>query len=414
MGSSARKGRSVWISGPPRSTLASQGLRAMRRVPSARPRKPIAARRRSPRGATRGVPAGVGQGPTARDRRGNQPKPRSSEIIQSRLKRNSLSGLVHHTRRQRQRQSMATITATMVKDLREKTGAGMMDCKAALNEAQGDMEAAVDWLRTKGLAKAAKKAGRVAAEGLIGLAADVKQAALVEVNSETDFVARNQKFQDMVSAIAAAALKTKGDVDKLAAAKYGSGKATVAETIKEMIGSIGENMNLRRAAHLSAAKGVVASYMHNTIAPGLGKIGVIVALESSGNPEALKSFGRQIAMHIAAANPQAVDVDSLDKAVIERERAVLTEQAKESGKPAQVIEKMVEGRLRKFYEEVVLLAQAFVHDPETTVAKAVANAEKAAGRPIKITGFYRYALGEGIDRPDSDFAAEVAAAASHS
>ena len=309
---------------------------------------------------------------------------------------------------------MATITATMVKDLREKTGAGMMDCKAALNEAQGDMEVAVDWLRAKGLAKAAKKAGRVAAEGLIGLAADAKQAALVEVNSETDFVARNQKFQEMVSAIAAAALKVKGDVDKLAAAKYGSGKATVAETVKEMIGSIGENMTLRRAAHLSAAKGVVASYMHNTIAPGLGKIGVIVALESSGKPEVLKSFGRQIAMHIAAANPQAVTIDSLDKAVIERERAVLTEQAKESGKPAQVIEKMVEGRLRKFYEEVVLLAQAFVHDPETTVANALAEAEKAAGAPIKITGFYRYALGEGIDRPDSDFAAEVAAAASHS
>jgi elongation factor Ts len=307
---------------------------------------------------------------------------------------------------------MATITATMVKDLREKTGAGMMDCKAALNEAQGDMETAVDWLRARGLAKAAKKAGRVAAEGLIGLAADAKQAALVEVNSETDFVARNQKFQEMVSAIAAAALKVKGDVDKLASAKYGSGKATVADTIKEMIGSIGENMTLRRAAHLSAAKGVVASYMHNTIAPGLGKIGVIVALESAGNAEQLKSFGRQIAMHIAAANPQAVAVDSLDKAVIERERAVLTEQAKESGKPAPVIEKMVEGRLRKFYEEVVLLAQAFVHDPETTVAKAVADAEKVAGAPIKITGFYRYALGEGIDRPDSDFAAEVAAAAS--
>ena len=309
---------------------------------------------------------------------------------------------------------MATITATMVKDLREKTGAGMMDCKAALNEAQGDMEAAVDWLRTKGLAKAAKKAGRVAAEGLIGLAANAKEAALVEVNSETDFVARNQKFQDMVSAIAAAALKVRGDVDKLAAAKYGSGKTTVAETIKEMIGSIGENMTLRRAAHLSAANGVVATYMHNTIAPGLGKIGVIVALESAGDAEQLKNFGRQIAMHIAAANPQAVEVDSLDKAVIERERAVLTEQAKESGKPPQVIEKMVEGRLRKFYEEVVLLAQAFVHDPETTVAKAVAEAEKAAGAPIKITGFYRYALGEGIDRPDSNFAAEVAAAATHS
>ena len=309
---------------------------------------------------------------------------------------------------------MATITATMVKDLRDKTGAGMMDCKSALAENDGDMEAAVDWLRAKGLAKAAKKAGRVAAEGLIGLAASAKRAALVEVNSETDFVARNQKFQDMVSAIAAAAVKVEGDVDKLAAAKYESGKTTVAETIKEMIGSIGENMSLRRAAHLSVTNGVVASYMHNMIAPGLGKIGVIVALESTGDAEQLKSFGKQVAMHIAAANPQSVDADSLDKAVIERERAVLTEQAKESGKPAPVIEKMVEGRLRKFYEEVVLLAQAFVHDPETTVATALAAAEKAVGAPIQITGFYRYALGEGIDRPDSNFAAEVAAAASHS
>ena len=309
---------------------------------------------------------------------------------------------------------MATITATMVKDLREKTGAGMMDCKAALNETKGDMEAAVDWLRAKGLAKAAKKAGRVAAEGLIGLAASAREAALVEVNSETDFVARNQKFQDMVSAIAATALKVKGNIDKLAAAKYRNGTATVAETIKEMIGSIGENMTLRRAAHLSAAKGVVASYMHNAIAPGLGKIGVIVALESAAPAEKLTSFGKQIAMHIAAANPQSVDIESLDKAAIERERAVLTEQAKESGKPANVIDKMVEGRLRKFYEEVVLLAQPFVHDPELTVAKALAAAEKEAGAPIKITSFHRFALGEGIDRPDSDFAAEVAAAASHS
>jgi elongation factor Ts len=300
----------------------------------------------------------------------------------------------------------------MVKDLREKTGAGMMDCKAALNETNGDMEAAVDWLRAKGLAKAAKKAGRVAAEGLIGLGTGAHEAALVEVNSETDFVARNQKFQEMVSAIATAALKAKGDLDKLAAGKYASSKSTVAETIKEMIGSIGENMSLRRAAYLSAKKGVVASYMHNSISPGLGKIGVIVALESAGDAEQLKSFGRQVAMHIAAANPQAVDIESLDKALIERERAVLTEQAKDSGKPANVIEKMVEGRLRKFYEDVVLLAQAFVHDPDTTVAKAVAAAEKSAGAPIKITGFYRFALGEGIDRPESDFAAEVAAAAS--
>jgi elongation factor Ts len=309
---------------------------------------------------------------------------------------------------------MTTITATMVKDLREKTGAGMMDCKTALNATSGDVEAAVDWLRTKGLAKAAKKAGRVAAEGLIGLAAEAKQAALVEVNSETDFVARNQNFQEMVRKIASAALTAKGDVDKLAAAKYGSGKATVADTIKEMIGSIGENMTLRRAAYLSAAKGVVASYVHNAIAPNLGKIGVTVALESAGAAEKLQAFGRQLAMHIAFANPQSIDVGSLDKALVERERGILTEQAKESGKPANVIEKMVEGRLRKFYEEVVLLAQPFVHDPDLTVEKALVAAEKEADAPIKITGFYRFALGEGIDRPDSDFAAEVAAAASGS
>jgi elongation factor Ts len=307
---------------------------------------------------------------------------------------------------------MATITASTVKELREKTGAGMMDCKAALKETGGDMEAAVDWLRAKGLAKAAKKAGRVAAEGLIGLAADETQAALVEVNSETDFVARNQKFQDMVSTIADAALQVKGNLAALAEVKYGGGSATVAETVKEMIGAIGENMTLRRAAYLSAAKGVVASYMHNQIAPGLGKIGVIVALESEGDSERLKNFGRQVAMHIAAANPQSVDIDGLDQALVERERAVLAEQAKESGKPANVVDKMVEGRLRKFYEEVVLLAQAFVHDPDLTVAKALAAAEKEAGAPIKIAGFYRFALGEGIDRPDSDFAAEVAAVAS--
>ena len=297
-----------------------------------------------------------------------------------------------------------TITATMVKDLREKTGAGMMDCKAALNETAGDMEAAVDWLRTKGLARAAKKAGRVAAEGLIGLAAKPKEAALVEVNSETDFVARNDTFQNMASRIAEAALEAKGNLDKLAKAKYPGGKGTVADTIKEMIGTIGENMTLRRTAYLATKKGAVASYLHNVMAPGLGKIGVIVALESAGDAEQLKSFGRLVAMHIAAANPQAIDVESLDKALIERERAVLTEQAKESGKPAPVIEKMVEGRLRKFYEEVVLLAQAFVHDSETTVAKALAAAEKAAGAPIKITGFYRFALGEGIDRACDDTA----------
>jgi elongation factor Ts len=299
---------------------------------------------------------------------------------------------------------MATISATMVKDLRDKTGAGMMDCKAALNETKGDMEAAVDWLRAKGLSKAAKKAGRVAAEGLIGLAAHGNEAALVEVNSETDFVARNDTFQSMAAGIAKAALAAKGDIDKLAKAKFPGGSASVADTIKEMIGTIGENMTLRRTAYLAAKKGAVASYMHNAMAPGLGKIGVIVALESTGDPEQIKAFGKQVAMHIAAASPQAVDVDSLDKAAVERERAVLTEQAKESGKPAAVIDKMVEGRLRKFYEEVVLLAQAFVHDPDTTVAKAVAATEKEAGAPIKITGFYRFALGEGVDRTSDESA----------
>ncbi|MGV1013407.1 MAG: translation elongation factor Ts [Methyloceanibacter sp.] len=309
---------------------------------------------------------------------------------------------------------MATITATMVKDLRDKTGAGMMDCKAALAESGGDMEAAVDWLRAKGLSKAAKKAGRVAAEGLIGLAAEAKQAALVEVNSETDFVARNPQFQEMVSSIAAAALKAKGDLDQLSQAPYGSSKASVADTIKEMIGAIGENMTLRRTAHLSVGQGAVASYMHNLLAPGLGKIGVIVAFESTGDATKLASFGKQIAMHIAAANPQAVEVASLDPAFVARERAILVEQAKESGKPAAVIDKMVEGRLRKFYEEVVLLEQSFVHDPDVTVGKALEAAAKDVGAPIRIAGFHRFALGEGIDRPDSDFAAEVAAAASGS
>jgi elongation factor Ts len=306
---------------------------------------------------------------------------------------------------------MTAISASTVKELRDKTGAGMMDCKAALAETKGDMEAAVDWLRAKGLSKAAKKAGRVAAEGLIGLAAKDKEAALVEVNSETDFVARNEKFQEMVRTISADALGAKGDLDKLAKAKFGGGKVTVANHLQEMIGSIGANMTLRRSAYLGVKQGVVASYMHNALAPGLGKIGVIVALDSTGDAAAVQAFGKQVAMHIAAANPQAIDVASLDPAFVERERAVLTEQAKDSGKPAPVIEKMVEGRLRKFYEEVVLLSQAFVHDHETTVEKALAAAEQAAGAPIKITGFCRFALGGGVDRPEGDFAAEVAAAA---
>ena len=305
---------------------------------------------------------------------------------------------------------MTNITAQMVKELRDKTGAGMMDCKAALGETAGDLESAVDWLRKKGLAKAAKKAGRIAAEGLIGIALADRKGVVVEVNSETDFVARNQQFQSLVKMIADIALTTGPDVDAILAARIGN--ETVADAIASAIATIGENITLRRTAQLSVGQGVVATYMHSSVAPNLGKIGVIVALESEGDTEQLKSFGRQVAMHIAAANPQSVNVESLDKALIERERAVLAEQAKESGKPANVIDKMVEGRLRKFYEEVVLLAQAFVHDPDLTVEKALAAAEKDAGAPIKITGFYRFALGEGIDRPDSDFAAEVAAAAS--
>ncbi|WP_208454300.1 translation elongation factor Ts [Methyloligella sp. GL2] len=297
---------------------------------------------------------------------------------------------------------MATITASMVKDLREKTGAGMMDCKAALNEAGGDIEAATDWLRTKGLAQAAKKAGRVAADGLVGLSAKDGEAALVEVNSETDFVARNDTFKELVSKIAEAALGAKGDLDALEKAAYPGGSSSVAETLKEMVGSIGENMQLRRTAYLSVDNGTVANYIHNAMSDGLGKIGVIVALESTGDKDALANLGRQIAMHIAAANPQAVETADLDPALVERERAVLVEQAKESGKPDNVIEKMVEGRLRKFYEEVVLLSQAFVMDTDLSVGKAVTEAEKTVGAPIKVTGFYRFALGEGIEQGDGE------------
>ena len=297
---------------------------------------------------------------------------------------------------------MATITASMVKELREKTGAGMMDCKTALNETDGDMEAASDWLRTKGLVQAAKKAGRTAAEGLIGVAWQGNEAALVEVNSETDFVARNEIFQEMVQKIAEAALGAKGDLGALEKADYPGGKASVAETVKETVGSIGENMQLRRTAYLTVNDGVVAHYIHNAMGTGLGKMGVIVALESTGDKDALGEFGRQVAMHVAASNPQAVTTDELDKDLVDRERAVLVEQAKESGKPDNVIDKMVEGRLRKFYEEVVLLSQTYVIDSELTVEKAVEQAEKTVGAPIKITGFYRYALGEGIEQSEEE------------
>lgn len=306
---------------------------------------------------------------------------------------------------------MTAITASMVKELRDKTSAGMMDCKTALMENEGDLEASVDWLRTKGLASAAKKADRVAAEGLVGLATDGNSGALVEVNSETDFVARNARFQNMVSTISRLALEAK-DTDALSAMPYGEGDLSVADQIKNMVGSLGENMVLRRSQRLQVTHGVVASYVHNSVAPGLGRIGVLVALESSGDTDALEDFGRKLAMHVAAANPLAVSKEDIDPAVIERERTVLTEQARDSGKPENIIGKMVEGRLRKFYAEVALLSQVYVIDGESKVEQAVEAAASGIGSEIKITGFVRFALGEGVEKKTDDFAAEVAAAAS--
>jgi elongation factor Ts len=308
---------------------------------------------------------------------------------------------------------MSNISAALVKELRDKTGAGMMDCKHALIETKANMEAAVDWLRKKGLAKAAKKSGRVAAQGLIGVVGHETSGAVVEVNSETDFVARNAQFQELVRQIAGLALKAGGDLDKLLATLYPGKSITVEEHVKEMIATIGENMTVRRTAALKAVDGVVADYIHNKAADALGKMGVLVALESKGDKAKLAEFGRQVAMHVAAANPLAVTPEELDKAVIEKERAIYLEQAKTSGKPHDIVEKMVEGRLRKeFLQQVVLLQQVFVVDGKATVAEAVKVAEKVVGAPIKITKFVRYALGEGIDKKDDDFAAEVAAAVS--
>jgi len=308
---------------------------------------------------------------------------------------------------------MTNISAALVKELRDKTGAGMMDCKQALIETKADMEAAIDWLRKKGLAKAAKKAGRVAAEGLIGVAVNKTLGAVVEVNSETDFVARNGQFQDMVRQISGLAINAGGDLRALLAMPYPGKLTTVEEYVREMVATIGENMTVRRTAMVKANDGVVADYIHNKAADGLGKIGVLVALESNGDKARLGEFGRQVAMHVAAANPLAVTPEELDKAVIEKERAIYLEQARASGKPLDIIEKMVEGRLRKeFFQQVVLLQQVFVLDGKATVEQAVRAAEKVVGAPIKITKFVRYALGEGIDRKDDDFAAEVAAAAS--
>jgi elongation factor Ts len=304
---------------------------------------------------------------------------------------------------------MAEISASMVKELRDKTGAGMMDCKAALSETKGDIEAAVDWLRTKGLAKAAKKAGRVAAEGLIGAAVRGGKGVLVEVNSETDFVARNEQFQGLVKLIAQVALDAGPDVEKIKAAKVGSN--TVAEAIASSIATIGENLTLRRAGPIGVKEGAIGLYMHNSVAEGLGKIGTLVALESKGKREELAELARKIAMHVAAANPQAIDAARLDPAVVTRERGVLAEKARATGKPDNVIEKIVESGLKTFYKEVCLVDQAYVHDPAKSVAQAIKEAEGRIGAPVAIGAYVRYALGEGIDRPDQDFAAEVAAAA---
>jgi elongation factor Ts len=304
---------------------------------------------------------------------------------------------------------MANISAQMVKELRESTGAGMMDCKAALSETKGDMTAAQDWLRKKGLSKAAKKAGRVAAEGLIGVQVQGTKGVVVEVNSETDFVARNDLFQGLVKMIADVALTAGTDVEKINAAKAGS--ITVAESISDTIAKIGENMTLRRAAGLSVGKGAIGSYVHNAVTDRLGKIGVIVALESAGKIDELSELARLLAQHVAAANPQAVDPSGLDPAVVEREKNVLADKFKQQGKPANVIDKIVESGLKTFYKEVCLLDQAYIRDDKKSVSQVLKEAEGKAGGPIKVAGFVRYALGEGIEKQETDFAAEVAAAA---
>ena len=306
---------------------------------------------------------------------------------------------------------MAEITAALVKELREKTGAGMMDCKKALGENNGDLEAAVDWLRTKGLAAAAKKAGRVAAEGLVGVVIDGNKGAVCEVNAETDFVARNEGFQNLVESITKLAIDAGDDVDALKAMAFPGTGRTVEEEVTHAIATIGENMSIRRNAALSVSNGVLAHYVHNALKPGLGKIAVLVALESDGGTDGLEEVGKQLAMHVAAARPQSVSRDDLDQSAVERERQVLIEQARESGRPENIIEKMVEGRLRKFYEEVCLLEQIFVIDGESKVEQIVENAGKAAGGTVKVTDFRLFVLGEGIEKKEDDFAAEVAAAA---
>src|SRR4051794_4773879 len=306
---------------------------------------------------------------------------------------------------------MAEITAASVKELRERTGAGMMDCKKALAETSGEMEAAIDWLRAKGLSAAAKKAGRTAAEGLVGVVVEGKRGAVVEVNSETDFVAKNELFQAFVRNVAKLALERGTDVETLGASKYPGGEGTVSEALTENIAKIGENQSLRRAALLEVGQGAITSYVHNQVSPGLGKIGVLVALESSAATETLTSLGKQIAMHVAAAHPLALSAEALPADLVERERAIAMEKAKESGKPQAIVEKMVEGGLAKFRKEQALLTQLFVMDNKTSVADVVASAAKDAGTGIVLAGFVRFQLGEGIEKKESDFAAEVAAAA---
>lgn len=303
-----------------------------------------------------------------------------------------------------------SVSAALVKELREMTGAGMMDCKNALTETGGDLEAAADWLRKKGISKAEKKSGRTAADGLVAVASDATSAVLVEVNSETDFVARNAAFQELVTNVARVALTTDGSRDAVAAAAYPGSEKSVEQSIKDAVATIGEHLTLRRSAKLSVEKGAVASYVHNVVVEGLGKIGVLVAVETEGNADAARAFGRQVAMHVAATNPAALTDADVDPALVAREKEIFADQARQSGKPENIIEKMVEGRMRKFFEEVVLLKQNFVLNPDLTVEAALMEAEKEIGAPAKIVAFLRYALGEGIEKETTDFAAEVAAA----
>jgi len=305
---------------------------------------------------------------------------------------------------------MSEITASKIKELREVSGAGMMDCKKALNETKGDFEAAKDWLREKGLAAAAKKASRVASEGLVGIAKEGNKAAIIELNSETDFVAKNDQFQKLVEGVSSAALAVDGDFNKIADFICPVNGKKVSEVITDNIATIGENLTLRRSAGLSVSEGIVATYIHNAAAPNLGKIGVLVALESSGDKDKLEALGKQVAMHIAAAKPEALTTEDVDKDALERERNIYAEQARSSGKPEEIIEKMVDGRIRKYYEQVVLLEQAFVIDGKTKVSDILKAAEKDVGAEIKLTGYVQFTLGEGIEKKENDFASEVAAA----